>query len=80
MVIVRYEPGDFVPEDGCYSLVGHYGEPTGALAWCWQGERFPAAPQSDGVIPPMLFVRLFSEEESARRLHAPHLERGVARR
>lgn len=80
MVIVRYEPGNFVPEDGCYSLVGHYGEPAGALAWCWQGERFPATLPFDDVIPPVSFVRSFSEEEPTRRLPTPHLGRRVTRR
>lgn len=63
MVIVRYEPGSLVPADGRYALVGHYGEPAHVVVSCQQGERFPAAVSSDGVIAPVSLVRLFAEEE-----------------
>lgn len=45
MTIVRFEPGTAAPRDARYSLVGHYGEPTGFVVWCPAGESLPPPPE-----------------------------------
>jgi hypothetical protein len=59
MTIVRYEKGTQVPRDARYSLVGHYGEPTGFVVWCSSGESLPPPPPGDlDTTPPLWYVEV----------------------
>lgn len=39
MAIVRFEPGARAPSDGAFTLVGHFGEPTGFVCECKAGRN-----------------------------------------
>ncbi len=47
MAIVRFEPGARAPSDGAFTLVGHFGEPTGFVCECKAGEELPPTPVDD---------------------------------
>jgi hypothetical protein len=49
VTILRYKPGTAALRDGWFSLVGHYGEPTGIMAWCRAGELLPPPPEGQQI-------------------------------
>lgn len=63
--ILRHSPGDRVPSDGTYALVGHFGEATSFAEWFNEGEMFPV-PTTVIDIEPLWFVKVYEAQQATR--------------
>lgn len=64
--ILRHMPGERVPRDGIYALVGHYGEATNFAEWFNEGDELPAVTIA-AEIGPCWYVRIADEADEATR-------------